>query len=115
MLKKEGKPVDEDSIPLPPQTESSGLGTTLRPIYGNPQDSHFPVPKEVEAYLYDVKKELFDYIEQIKVKDPRKIHGLKSKIDSMLCNLRKRDDLTLSQPTRLTPTSSSPPIISKSN
>ena len=47
-----------------PATKLSGLGTNLRPSSGCGLDDNTPVSKEVEAYLYEVQKELLDHLKK---------------------------------------------------
>ena len=91
-LRSKGKAVDADSIPIPSTTENAGLGTGLRPTSGWTPDTEVQTFPDVEAFLYDVEKELFGRIEQMKKADTRKKHHKAAAIEAMLSNLRKHDE-----------------------
>jgi hypothetical protein len=83
------QPGEDPGVPPP------GLGTNLRPTGGGSLDNTTQVSKEVEAFLYDVQRELLEYIENAKLRDTRKSNLTTAKINSLLTTLKQRKDIVV--------------------
>jgi hypothetical protein len=94
-LKEKGELKEGEEPPIPPPRPAKGLGTKLRPSRGTCLDDTSPVPKEVEAFLDDVERMILSRIDKFKENDTRKHHPNSNKINSLMSNLRQRNDLVI--------------------
>ena len=78
-----------------PADKLTGLGTNLRPSGGCGLDDNSPVSKDVEAYLFEVQRELLDHIDQMAARDTRKPVKITQQINSLLSKLKQRDDMVV--------------------
>jgi len=93
-------------LPPPPpdpnkitDSEDKGLGTNLHPTSGNVQDNNYlPVSDEVNAFLFDLQKELLDHLDKKRDNDTRRTNHTERKINQFLNKLKERDD-TVAVPT----------------
>ena len=56
-------------------TKDDGLGTNLHLTVGCGPNNNFPVAREIEAFLYDIEKDLLGRINDTKKSDTRKINN----------------------------------------
>ena len=84
---------DDDSTNNP--TKDDGLGTNLRPTGGCGPDDNLPAAREVEAFLYDIEKDLLGRVSDMKKKDTREVNNTTKRINNIFSKLRQRKDIVV--------------------
>jgi hypothetical protein len=94
-LKEQGYLKDGEEPPAPPERPAKGLGTKLRPSQGTCPDDASTATRDVECFLEEVERMVLGRIDKFKETDTRKHHANSNKINSLMSNLRQRDDLVV--------------------
>ena len=78
---------DDDSTNNP--AKDDGLGTNLRPTGGCGPDDNLPAAREVEAFLYDIEKDLLGRVSDMKKTDTREVNNTTKRINNIFSKLRQ--------------------------
>ena len=84
---------DEDGTNNP--AKDDGLGTNLRPTGGCGPDDNLQASREVEAFLYDIEKDLLGRVDELKKKDTREVNNITKRINNIFSKLKQRKDIVV--------------------
>ena len=80
---------DEDGTNNP--AKDDGLGTNLRPTGGCGPDDNLQALREVEAFLYDIEKDLLGQIDELKKKDTREVNNITKRINNIFYQIQAKE------------------------
>ena len=82
---------DDNSTNSP--AKDDGLGTNLRPTGGCGPDDNLPTSREVEAFSYEVEKDLLGRIDDTKKRDTQEGNDMTKRINNIFSKLEQRKDI----------------------